>query len=78
MHNGAGETRSGTGSGRADFPSERAAPWFLSLEEIDNSPSRAFFARKYGNSIEKARVREQECRLTTCAFLQESGQKLRL
>ena len=28
--------------------------------------------------MEKARAREQETRLTTCAFLQESGQKLRL
>lgn len=48
----------------------------MSLEEIDNSPSRAYFSKKYG--ADKAKSREQECRLTTCAFLQESGQKLRL
>jgi len=63
--------------GGASIPSERAAPWYMSGEDIDNSPSRAFFVKKYG-SVEKARSREQECRLTTCAFLQESGQKLRL
>ena len=59
-----------------EVPTERAAPWCMSLEEIDNSPSRAYFAKKYG--AEKAKSREQECRLTTCAFLQESGMKLRL
>ena len=61
-----------------DIPiSERATPFYLSPEEIELSPSRQFFIRKYG-SVEKARCREQETRLTTCAFLQESGQKLRL
>lgn len=58
-------------------PSEAAAPWYLTAEQIEASPSRQYFIRKYG-SEEKARSREQECRLTTCAFLQESGQKLRL
>jgi hypothetical protein len=64
-------------SSSRDIPTERAAPWYLSLEQIDHSPSRSYFVKKYG-SVEKARMREQECRLTTCAFLQESGQKLRL
>ena len=59
-----------------EVPPERAAPWCMSLEEIDNSPSRAYFAKKYG--AEKAKSREQECRLATCAFLQESGHRLRL
>ena len=59
-----------------EVPTERAAPWCMSLEEIDNSPSRAYFAKKYG--AEKAKSREQECRLATCAFLQESGHRLRL
>jgi len=49
----------------------------MTLEEIEESPSRQYFVRNFG-SVEKARTRENECRLTTCAFLQESGQKLRL
>ena len=58
-------------------PSEAAAPWYLTADQIEASPSREYFVRKYG-SVERARIREQESRLTTCAFLQESGQKLRL
>ena len=58
-------------------PTEAAPPWYLTAEQINNSPSQQYFVRKYG-SVEKARSREQESRLTTCAFLQESGQKLRL
>jgi len=57
--------------------SERAPPWYLTAEEIENSPSRAYFVKKYG-SVERARSREQESRATACAFLQEAGQKLRL
>ena len=57
--------------------SEAAPPWYLTAEMIESSPSRQYFVRKYG-SVERARSREQESRLTTCAFLQESGQKLRL
>lgn len=53
------------------------SPWYLSLDAIQGSPSHQFFTRKYG-SVEKGRSKEQEVRLTTCAFLQESGQKLRL
>ena len=59
------------------MPAEGAAPWYLTAEHIEDSPSRQYFIRKYG-SVERARIREQESRLTTCAFLQESGQKLRL
>jgi hypothetical protein len=64
-------------SSAREGPSEKAAPWYMSLEDIEESPSRQYFVQKYG-SVEKARIREQECRLSTCAFLQESGQKLRL
>ena len=59
-----------------EVPTELEAPWCMSLEEIDNSPSRAYFSKKYG--ADKAKSREQECRLATCVFLQESGQRLRL
>ena len=59
-----------------EIPNERAA-WYLSSEEIDKSPSREYFIKTYGTE-EKARHKEQECRLASCAFLQESGQKLRL
>ena len=59
------------------LPSERAGPWYLNSEQIENSPSRQYYVRKYG-TVERARTREQEARQTTCAFLQESGQKLRL
>ena len=59
-----------------EIPTELEAPWCMSLEEIDNSPSRAYFSKKYG--ADKAKSREQECRLATCVFLQESGQRLRL
>ena len=59
------------------LPSERAGPWYLNPEQIENSPSRQYYVRKYG-TVERARTREQEARQTTCAFLQESGQKLRL
>ena len=68
----AGLTMSG-----APVPSERAGPWYLMKEQVENSPSQQYFARKYG-SVERARIREQEARQTTCAFLQESGQRLRL
>ena len=67
----------GASSSENGMPTERAAPWYLPLEAVENSPSKDYFIRKHG-SAEKARSREQECRLTTCAFLQESGQKLRL
>jgi len=63
--------------GGTNMPTERAAPWYLSSEQVENSPSMQYFVRKYG-SVERARSREQEARQTTCAFLQESGQKLRL
>ena len=63
--------------GSGNYPSERAGPWYLTAEQVENSPSRQHFIRKYGTA-ERARTREQEMRQTSCAFLQESGQKLRL
>ena len=74
---GASSSAAAAAAASRDLPSERAGPWYLSLEEVEQSPSRQYFVTKYG-SVEKARSREQETRLTTCAFLQESGQKLRL
>ena len=49
----------------------------LTEQQLDHSPSRDYFIRKYG-SDERARQREQESRLASCAFLQAAGQKLRL
>lgn len=57
--------------------SDQPSPWYQTAEVLDESPSRAYFVRKYG-SVERARSREQEYRQQTCAFLQETGQKLRL
>ena len=58
---------------------ERAPPWYLTREQIDNSPSQQYFmARHPGCTVERARSKEQEYRQATCSFLQESGQKLRL
>ena len=60
-------------------PTERAAPWYLTPEQIANSPSQSYFmSRMSGCTVEKARSKEQEYRQATCSFLQESGQKLRL
>ena len=50
---------------------------YLTEQQLDHSPSRDYFIRKYG-SDERARQREQESRLASCAFLQAAGQKLRL
>ena len=80
MTSGAGSSQqngsSGQPNGAGSMLSENSA-WYLTAEQIDNSPSRQYFVRKYG-SVERARTKEQESRLETCAFLQESGQKLRL
>jgi len=58
--------------------SELPGPWFLTKEQIDSSPSRKYLLKKCGNDVEKAHNSETQYRRLTCAFLQESGQKLRL
>jgi len=73
-----GRGAEGCEAARGGKAAERAPSlWYLSKAEIDDSPSRAYFLRKY-NSVDQAREKEQSSRRLTCAFLQESGQKLRL
>jgi len=63
---------------REPAPSERSSPWYLTRAQIENSPSRKFMVEKCNGDVEKARDRETQQRRLTCAFIQESGQKLRL
>jgi len=51
---------------------------YLTRDQIERSPSRAFFLKKANGDVELAREKERTARTTTCAFMQESGIKLLL
>jgi len=65
--------------GRGGAPKERQqSMWYFTKEQIEKSPSYAYFLKKNGNNDKAALEKELSYRRLTCAFLQESGQKLRL
>eukprot|EP00316_Scyphosphaera_apsteinii_P015717 CAMPEP_0119305206 /NCGR_PEP_ID=MMETSP1333-20130426/6249_1 /TAXON_ID=418940 /ORGANISM="Scyphosphaera apsteinii, Strain RCC1455" /LENGTH=399 /DNA_ID=CAMNT_0007308235 /DNA_START=26 /DNA_END=1225 /DNA_ORIENTATION=+ len=51
---------------------------YLTKSQIDNSPSRQYLLDTFHGDVEKAREKETLNRRVSCAFLQQSGQKLRL
>mmetsp|Transcript_9038 Transcript_9038/g.29868 ORF Transcript_9038/g.29868 Transcript_9038/m.29868 type:complete len:384 (+) Transcript_9038:32-1183(+) len=65
-------------SGRPTRGAPAQSPWLFDRQTVENAPSRSWFLQRANGDEVQARKKEEEYRIGSCQFIQDSGRALRM